>query len=541
MCIHLVNPVPRYQVCLQPLSCPSSQSRCRLLLSAPIPTPPPYLLLRNAIIRRAQQHLFLWFVAPAAAPTQASRERKRASVAEAHCPFVFFLSQQTLPPPAAPLTPTATGTICVLNPRTLWLILNHSHLSTKHIHTMRQLKRLDVFPKFDRKFEQDARHRTVSGGIFSVVAIVVILWLLVGEVRYFLSIEEHHEMFVDTEVGGDMRVTVNVTFNHVPCDLITLDAVDVFGVFANDVEDNTVKQRIDAATGQVISAARAVVDEKKVITKAIDADGVEKENCPSCYGAERSPGDCCHTCEDVRQAYAQKGWRLNVDDISVEQCAEDRIKMATAAFGKEGCNLYATFAASRATGSLQFIPGRMYQMLGRRMHDLMGSAARKLDLSHTVHTLEFGERFPGQQNPLDGTAQGSALSGDAKDAMNGRFSYFVKVIPTTYQRYSLITGLQDTVESNQYTATHHFTPSAATKAASQTPTMQEIVPGVFMTYDLSPVRILAQERHPYPSVIHFVLQLCAVCGGVLTVVGLVDSMCFHSVRKVRKMCTGKQL
>ncbi|KAG5472169.1 hypothetical protein CUR178_02845 [Leishmania enriettii] len=458
-------------------------------------------------------------------------------------PSVTERGHLSTPPPLPYANPYrhTLFTVCGLHPRTLWSAIHHSHLLAKRIHTMRQLKRLDVFPKFDRKFEQDARHRTVSGGVFSVGATVVILWLLAGEVRYFLSVEEHQEMFVDTTVGGDMRVTVNVTFNHVPCDLITLDAVDVFGVFANDVERNTVKQRIDAATGQVISAARAVVDQKKVMTKAIDPGGLEKENCPSCYGAERGPGDCCHTCEDVRQAYARRGWTLNVDDISVEQCAEERIKMAAAASGKEGCNLYAAFAASRATGSLQFIPGRIYETLGRRMHDLMGSTTRKLDLSHTVHTLEFGEHFPGQQNPLDGAAQGSALSGDAKDAMNGRFSYFVKVVPTTYQRHSLVTGLKDTVESNQYSATHHFTPSVAAKAESQAATKQEILPGVFFAYDLSPVRILVQERHPYPSVIHFVLQLCAVCGGVLTVVGLLDSLCFHSVRKIRKMREGKHL
>ncbi|KAK7201550.1 Endoplasmic reticulum vesicle transporter [Novymonas esmeraldas] len=405
---------------------------------------------------------------------------------------------------------------------------------------MRQLKSLDVFPKFDRKFEQDARHRTVSGGLFSVAAVAVILWLLVGEIRYFASVEEHREMFIDSTVGGDMPVTVNVTFHRVACDLITLDAVDIFGVFANSVAASTVKQRVDPATGQVISAARAVVDEKKVMTKAIDPDGVEKENCPSCYGAERDPGECCYTCDEVRQAYVRRGWTLNVDDISVEQCAEDRVKLAAMASGKEGCNVYASFTASRATGSLQFIPGRVYQALGRRMHDFMGSTTRQLDLSHTVHTLEFGERFPGQQNPLDGTAQGSVLSGDPADAMNGRFSYFLKLVPTTYQRYSLVTGLLEAVDSSQYSATHHFTPTAAPAATqpSQTP---QIVPGVFMTYDLSAVRILVQERHPYPSAAHFVLQLCAVCGGVLTVAGLVDSMCFHGVRRIHKMREGKQL
>jgi endoplasmic reticulum-Golgi intermediate compartment protein 3 len=411
---------------------------------------------------------------------------------------------------------------------------------------MRQLQRLDVFPKFDRKFEQDARQRTVAGGCVSVAALVLITWLLVGEVRYFASTEEHHEMFIDAELGGDMEVRVNVTFPHVPCDLLTLDAMDAFGVFASGVEESTVKTRIDAATGQPISAARQLVDEKKVMTKAIDADGAEKEDCPSCYGAERDPGECCHTCEEVRQAYARKGWSFNVDDISIEQCAEDRVRLAVAAAGSEGCNVHAKFAASRATGSLQFIPGRVYSSLGRRMHDFMGSTTSHLDLSHTVHTLEFGRSFPGQRNPLDGVAQGTAAGGTTQDAMNGRFSYFVKLVPTTYQRQSLFTGLQDVVESNQYSVTHHFTPSApaalpGSTAATAQAAPQDIIPGVFMTYDLSPIRIVVQKEHPYPSIVHFLLQLCAVCGGVLTVAGLVDSLCFHGVRRLRKLREGKQL
>ncbi|KPI85066.1 hypothetical protein ABL78_5871 [Leptomonas seymouri] len=409
---------------------------------------------------------------------------------------------------------------------------------------MQHLQRLDVFPKFDRKFEQDARQRTATGGCFSLTAIAIILWLLIAEVRYFATSEEHHEMFIDAELGGDMEVQVNVTFPRVPCDLLTLDAIDAFGVFANSVEANTVKTRIDSETGRLISEARKLVDEKKVMTKAIDPDGVEKEDCPSCYGAERDPGDCCYTCEEVRQAHARKGWSLNVDDISIEQCAEERVKLAAAAAGSEGCNVYAKFSASRATGSLQFIPGRVYSTFGRRLHDFMGSTTRQLDLSHTVHTLEFGKRFPGQRNPLDGVAQGSADSGNSQDAMNGRFSYFVKLVPTTYQRRSLFTGLQDFVESNQYSATHHFTPSAPAAlpdSAAAAAAQPSIIPGVFMTYDLSPIRIAVQQEHPYPSVVHFLLQLCAVCGGVLTMAGLMDSMCFHGARRLRKMREGKQL
>lgn len=393
---------------------------------------------------------------------------------------------------------------------------------------MKHVRRFDVFPKFDKKFEQDARQRTVIGGMFSIIAIAIVLVLVVGEVHYFLSVDEEHEMYVDPTIGGDMNVTVNITFFRVPCDLMTLDAIDAFGIYAAGVSDDAVKTRVDAETLNPISRARRLVDTNKTMTQAIDIDGAIKENCPSCYGAEEDPGDCCFTCDDVRTAYERKGWKFDIDDISVEQCAEERLQMAALVSSSEGCNVYTKFSVARVTGNLHFIPGRMYLSLGRRLHDFVGDTAMKLNLSHVIHNLEFGQPFPGQQNPLDGAAQ---IRSNA-EAMNGRFSYFVKIVPTRFETRSLLFGSGSSVDSNQYSVTEHFTPTKAKKKENEQ--QEQLVPGVFITYDLSPILIHVVVAHPYPSVVHFLLQLCAVCGGVLTVAGLLDAILYHGVKRFSK-------
>lgn len=406
------------------------------------------------------------------------------------------------------------------------------------------ISRLDVFPKFDAKFEQDARQRTALGGVFSLLSLFVIALLVAGEVRYYFSTVEQHEMYVDPHLGGVMDITVNVSFPRVPCDLITVDAIDSFGVFAEGVERNTIKTRVHAETLAKISEARPLLDEKRTKTAAVDTSGGEKKNCPSCYGAEPVPGACCHTCDDVRRAYALKDWVFNEDDISVHQCAEERLQQAARISNKEGCNVYAKYNVARVTGNIHFIPGRMFQLMGRHMHEFTGDTVRRLNLSHIFHTLEFGERFPGQLNPLEGLVNVRGAV-DATEAVNGRFSYFVKIVPTQYHT-SPVLGLGvvgNVVESNQYSVTHHFTPlEEKSDGAAKAESNPSLVPGVFVTYDLSPIKVSVVKTHPYSSLVHLFLQLCAVGGGVFTVAGLVDACCFYSIRQVRrKMRQGKQL
>lgn len=394
---------------------------------------------------------------------------------------------------------------------------------------MKQIRNFDIFPKFDSKFEADAREKTIFGAAFSVLAFVVIVVLVIGEVRYFMSTVEKHELFVDTTVGGDLHIFLNVSFPQVPCDLMTLDAVNAFGEFQEDMDKKTVKHRINQEL-HFISKAREIVNDKREATVPKDEQGNVKEGCGSCYGAEVFSGECCNTCNEVEAAYQRRGWHFNINDIGIKQCATERLKHAASVSKHEGCNIVAHLEVARVQGNIHFIPGRAFTILGQHMHDLAGEEIAKLNLSHVIHSLQFGTKFYGQENPLDGK-EVIITQGET----NGRFNYYVKVVPTRVEKST--TG---TLETNQYSVTEHFT-MRTPEQSSNPQGNQQFIPGIFFVYDLSPIRVRMYEEHPYSSVVHFLLQLCAIAGGVFTVMGIVDAIFYHSVISVRrKLQLGKQ-
>lgn len=428
---------------------------------------------------------------------------------------------------------------------------------------MRSLRKLDIFPKFDSKFEQDAREKTVIGALFSLVALTVIVFLVVSELRYFFSVQQQHELFVDTDVGGDLDITINITFPVVPCDLITIDAVDSFGEFQDDMDKKTVKHRVDGETMRLIEEAQHLVDSKKVATTPTNERGEPKADCMSCYGAELHPGQCCNTCAEVQQAYQARGWHFELRDVSVVQCSKERLQQSLALAHHEGCNVYSHFRVSRVQGNIHFIPGKAFTIMGQHLHDIGGEEIQRLNLSHVIHTLQFGASFPGQMNPLDGRSNviiaddseeeeqkgnGEAAADATKDSekknqpqqqrtpvsVNGKFSYFVKVVPTLYEQFQpALSSSSSSFETNQYSVTEHYSERPASQQGL--PLMQQqFIPGVFILYDLSPIKVRIFQARPYPSVVHFVLQLCAVCGGVFTVMGLVDAFLHHGVIQAKR-------
>jgi hypothetical protein len=62
---------------------------------------------------------------------------------------------------------------------------------------------------------------------------------------------------------------------------------------------------------------------------------------------------------------------------------------------------------------------------------------------------------------------------------------------------------------------HHTQPSHRTG----------LLPGVFVNYELSPLRVRISERRR--SLGHFLTNCCAIIGGVLTVAGLLDSLLYR--------------
>ncbi|ELT99344.1 hypothetical protein CAPTEDRAFT_162161 [Capitella teleta] len=101
------------------------------------------------------------------------------------------------------------------------------------------------------------------------------------------------------------------------------------------------------------------------------------------------------------------------------------------------------------------------------------------------------------------------------------FSYYVKVVPTSYLRAN-----GEFVSSNQYSVTKHH------KKVGGGILGEQGLPGVFVTYELSPMMVKYTEKNR--SFMHFLTGVCAIIGGVFTVAGLVDAFIYHSARAIQK-------
>ncbi len=235
--------------------------------------------------------------------------------------------------------------------------------------------------------------------------------------------------------------------------------------------------------------------------------------CGNCYGAG-SPGQCCQTCLDVKQAYQRVGWRFKPHGI-IQCTSEAFMANMNEQFAEDGgCQLYGSLDLNRGSGHFHIAPhkklhqpagdasGRPGQNAGLfNLMDLISFTFDQFNVSHTINTLSFGENFPGIKSPLDGETRG------VKDT-HGMYQYYIKVVPTRYKALYSTTEIQ----SNQYAVTEHMSHLA--------PGSGRGLPGVYFHYEVSPIQALFEEKRG--GMLGFITSCCAIVGGAFSVMGLVD-------------------
>jgi len=111
-------------------------------------------------------------------------------------------------------------------------------------------------------------------------------------------------------------------------------------------------------------------------------------------------------------------------------------------------------------------------------------------------------------NPLDNTTKHSA-----EGAAEAR--YMIKVVPSSY------TAINGSITlSNLFSVTEHFHPLHWHSGQNQ-------LPGVFLAYDISGMKISFTEQHG-ASLFGAVARICALVGGVITVASIVDKIVYQS-------------
>ena len=101
---------------------------------------------------------------------------------------------------------------------------------------------LDAFTKT----VEDARVRTTSGGIVTLVSLLTILWLTWCEWAEYRRVLVRPELVVDKSRGERMEIHLNVTFPRLPCELLTLDVMDVSGEIQNEIMHGVSKVRLSS-------------------------------------------------------------------------------------------------------------------------------------------------------------------------------------------------------------------------------------------------------------------------------------------------------
>lgn len=240
----------------------------------------------------------------------------------------------------------------------------------------------------------------------TIISGLLMFVLFVSEFNYYLTKEVQPELYVDTSRGQmKLKINLNVTFMHLPCAFLSTDAMDVSGENQIDVDHDLFKQRL-SLTGEFIEdepEKEELGDKSQEIVDAVKQK-LDPNRCESCYGAESEEGQCCNTCEAVREAYRKKGWAFKTAE-NIEQCKREGWGEKMEAQKNEGCMVFGFIEVNKVAGNFHFAPGKSFQQHHVHVHDLQALGGTKFNMSHTVHHMSFGEKYPGIVNPLDGMTQ----------------------------------------------------------------------------------------------------------------------------------------
>mmetsp|Transcript_47708 Transcript_47708/g.103792 ORF Transcript_47708/g.103792 Transcript_47708/m.103792 type:complete len:348 (-) Transcript_47708:152-1195(-) len=339
---------------------------------------------------------------------------------------------------------------------------------------MKALKQLDLY----RKVPRDLTEPTLSGAVVSFCTVVIALYLFVTEFFFFVQTRWESEMLVgESRTEEKIQINIDITLPVMPCELLSFDAQDVMGSHEVDVHGNLFKERL-TSKGDVIG---------------------REEMTTSHYGSSSS---------------LTRHFSFGYDNVDV-----DRIRKMV--HSGEGCHIVGFVRVNKVPGNVHLSTYSHAYLFGSLYQE-----TRNLNISHRINHFSFGadtdisyvkEHFKdtGVVSPLDGLSQVMVHPPTgASFAESAIFEYYTKVVSTTYAPLGR-------------PPLHVYQFRANTNRIEN-----QQMPSLYFRYDFSPVTIKFRESKE--SFSHFIVQLCAVVGGIFTVAGLVDTLVHKSIVTLAK-------
>ncbi|CCH58240.1 hypothetical protein TBLA_0A04460 [Henningerozyma blattae CBS 6284] len=393
---------------------------------------------------------------------------------------------------------------------------------------------LDAFSRT----EEDVRVRTKTGALITLGCMGITFLLLLNEWLRFGIIETRPELVIDRERHLKLDLDLDVTFPNMPCDLINLDLMDDAGEIQLDIlSSGFTKTRLDSRGNEL---GTFDFDLSKDISEYPPDDD---KYCGPCYGAldqsnnkDDMPMDekvCCQTCADVRQAYLNAGWAF-FDGKDIEQCEREGYVQRINDHLNEGCRIQGNARLNRIHGNVHFAPGLAFQNRRGHYHDTsLYDKKTELTFNHIINHLSFGKHVKPGIGSKFSAASVSPLDGHQMilndDPHNVQFIYFAKIVPTRYEYLD-----KDVIETAQFSTTTHSKAlnNLADDKTTPKPSRRSGTPGLYINYEMSPLKVINREQH-VQTWVSFILNCLTSIGGVLAVGTVIDKIFYRAQRTIQ--------
>lgn len=393
-----------------------------------------------------------------------------------------------------------------------------------------KLEALDLYAK--AATEEDVQTSTGAG--VSLIAFAIIAILVLSELSGWLWPITREHVTVDAAIEGRVRINFDISLHALRCEDVNLDAMDVAGEQQNGVDHDFSKVKI--LGGKPVNEEKGALPSHApgaLVPAAGALDHGHHEGSPSplpadycgpCYGA-RGEGVCCNTCDDVRNAYSERGWDPGSVVRDSEQCVREGrsgeggllagpARRAANAADVEGCRLRGFLLVNKVAGNFHIAMGETRQRGAGHIHQFNPMAIADYNVSHTINGLSFGEPYSGSVNPLDALTHtpegGSAV-----------YMYYLKVVPTTVK-----TNARTEIHTYQYSVSSQMRPAIVGGIR------QNVLPGLFFVYELTPYLVTVNQERG--TLLSFLTGLCAILGGVVTLARLADTVLYKASGLLKK-------
>ncbi|KAF8311954.1 DUF1692-domain-containing protein [Clavulina sp. PMI_390] len=289
------------------------------------------------------------------------------------------------------------------------------------------IQKFDAFPKVQATYQA----KSSGGGLWTIIAILASLLLVMNDLHEFVWGWPDHEFAVDTPLASTMVLNVDMVVN-MPCHSLSVDLRDSVG-------------------------------ERLHLSNGFRRDG---------------------TIFDPAQAHALQDWQHKRQVAARDVVSQSRRSRGMFAWFRRGgaqdkyaptynyrpdgsaCRVYGSVEVKKVTANLHITTlGHGYASMEHTDHS-------KMNLSHIITEFSFGPHFPDIVQPLD-------YSFEVTQQHFSVFQYFITVVPTTFHA-----SRSRSVHTNQYSVTHYVKHIEHGQGA----------PGIFLRYDVDPMAIEVHQR-----------------------------------------------